>query len=155
MNTKIFIKHNILLLILFLFLLLPFIRVSSEDTEFKKQRIQINENILIVEIADTGEKRQKGLMHREKLDEDKGMLFIFETPHYYAFWMKDTKIPLSLAFIDEDFKITGIVDLKPMDTTPAVPLKKISYVLEVNKGWFEKNKVKTGDIVSGIKKNNK
>ncbi|MDD5773073.1 MAG: DUF192 domain-containing protein [bacterium] len=145
-------KINIRSIIILSLLILPFIRVSAENKEFEEKKIQINENILIVEIADTDSKREKGLMFREKLDENRGMLFIFETPHYYTFWMENTKIPLSLAFIDQDFKITEIVDLKPLDTTLAVPSKKISYVLEMNKGWFKKNKVKAGDIVNGIKK---
>ncbi|MFH1287421.1 MAG: DUF192 domain-containing protein [bacterium] len=124
--------------------------ITAENKKFAEQRISINGNILIVEIADTPKKRQEGLMYREKLDWDEGMLFIFEIPYYYAFWMKNTKIPLSLAFIDQEFKITEIVDLEPMDTTLAVPSQKISYVLEMNKGWFKKNNVKVGDAVKKL-----
>lgn len=152
MNTRLLISDKINFLILFLLLILPSIWISAGEKEFQKQKIQINENVLTVEIADTPGKRGKGLMYREKLGTDKGMLFIFETPHYYSFWMKNTKIPLSLAFIDLDFKITEIVDLEPLDTALTVPSQKISYVLEMNKGWFDKNKVKAGDGVNGIKK---
>ena len=64
--------------------------------------------------------------------------------------MKNTKIPLSLAYIDKDYKITEILDLEPFDLSGKVSKKRVCLVLEVNKGWFEKNKIKVGDVVKGI-----
>jgi uncharacterized membrane protein (UPF0127 family) len=117
--------------------------------------LEINGKILRVEIADTEKKRIKGLMNRKKLEENEGMLFIFEKPAILNFWMKDTSIPLSIAFINENLEIIQIEDMLPYDVinihTSISPAK---YALEVNKGWFEKNNIKIGDKIKIIKSGN-
>jgi uncharacterized membrane protein (UPF0127 family) len=75
------------------------------------------------------------------------MLFIFETEDYHGFWMKDTFVPLSIAFIDKDGRIVGITDMKPMTLDSHVPPRPILYALEMNKGWFSLHRIKVGDIV--------
>jgi uncharacterized membrane protein (UPF0127 family) len=100
-----------------------------------------------VEVAKTPEERAKGLMGRKHLGQEEGMLFIFETEDYYAFWMKDTLIPLSIAFIDQEGRILRITDMKPLTLESHNPPKPVLYALEMKKGWFSANGIKVGDIV--------
>ncbi|MEO0144318.1 MAG: DUF192 domain-containing protein [candidate division WOR-3 bacterium] len=114
---------------------------------FQVQKIEINGKLLFVEIADDDNKRALGLMYRKYLPDSMGMLFIFDSAGIYPFWMKNTYIPLSIAFIDENFTIIDILDLEPLDERPIFPLKKFKYALEVNRNWFKKNNIKVGDKV--------
>lgn len=100
-----------------------------------------------VEVARTPEERALGLMNRKQLGKDEGMLFIFETEDYHGFWMKDTLLPLSIAFIDKDGRIVDIKDMKPLTLDSHSPSKPVLYALEMNKGWFAKNGAKIGDLV--------
>ena len=105
---------------------------------------------LTVQVADTPQKRDKGLMFVEKLPENEGMLFVFSGETYGGFWMKNTLIPLSIAFLDSDGKILKILDMVPCkeDFCPTYdPELSYHYALEVNLGWFEKNQIKEGDCV--------
>ena len=86
-------------------------------------------------------------MGRKHLGKDEGMLFIFEAEDYHSFWMKNTFIPLSIAFIDRDGRIVWMTDMKPLTLDSHVPPKPILFVLEMNKGWFSKNGIKAGDGV--------
>ncbi len=146
---KFTLRHTFLIAFLIISVL-PFTTIVSSNQTLEKITISINGHGLIVEKADTSKKRKAGLMNREKLDWDKGMLFIYPSSRYRSFWMKNTKISLSLAYIDKDYKITEILDLEPFDLKGKVSKKRVCLVLEVNKGWFEKNKIKVGDVVKGI-----
>ena len=108
-----------------------------------KKLIKIN-----VEIADDNEKRTKGLMFRENLEENDGMLFIFDNEEEQTFWMKNTVIPLDMIFINKNFKIVDIQNAVPCKEDPCVlykSAKPIQYVLEVNGYFTTKNNVKIGD----------
>jgi len=100
-----------------------------------------------VEVAQTPEERSYGLMGRKHLGKDEGMLFIFETEDYHGFWMKDTFLPLSIAFIGKDGRIVWITEMKPLTLDSHVPPKPILYALEMNKGWFSSHRVKVGDEI--------
>ena len=100
-----------------------------------------------VEVAKTPEERVYGLMGRKHLAENEGMFFVFETEDYHGFWMKDTLVPLSIAFFDKDGRIVWITDMKPLTLDSHVPPKPILYALEMNKGWFTKNSIKVGDEI--------
>lgn len=102
---------------------------------------------LRVEIADTVEKRSQGLMNRQKLDENAGMLFIFDEDGTGPFWMKDTPLPLSIAFIDKDRRIVSTQDMRPFDTNLTYPGATYRYALEVNQGFFQRKGLKVGDRV--------
>ena len=107
-------------------------------------QIELGNKILDVEIADTRETCREGLMGREILEDGRGMLFVFEKPQILYFWMKNTKIPLSIAFFDENRQLIEIEDMFPLsDRSIYCPKYKSSkpalYALEVNQGWFEKN----------------
>jgi uncharacterized protein len=105
---------------------------------------------LTVQVADTPKIRDKGLMFVEKLLENEGMLFVFSAETYGGFWMKNTLIPLSIAFLDSDGKILKILDMVPCkeDICPTYdPEISYHYALEVNLGWFEKKQIRAGDFV--------
>lgn len=116
------------------------IKVSSGERTIK----------LTVYVADTFKKREKGLMFVEQLPENEGMLFVYSGKTYGGFWMKNTFLPLSIAFIDSDGKILKILDMVPCkeDECPTYdPELFYQYALEVNLGWFEKNQIKEGDFI--------
>ncbi|MDZ4082351.1 MAG: DUF192 domain-containing protein [Bdellovibrionales bacterium] len=123
--------------------------VEGTAPAFKKRKIEISGKTIIVEIADTDERRAYGLMFRNSLPKDEGMLFVFDDERTRSFWMKNTLIPLSIAYINKDKVITEIVDMQPAvmgATRPkSYPSKKKSmYALEMNIGWFERNKIWPG-----------
>ena len=103
---------------------------------------------LQVEAARTPEEHTVGLMYRKSLPENQGMLFIFERPQAdIGFWMKNTYVPLSIAYIDPNRHITQIEDMQPLDENTHPAFAVTQYVLEVNQGWFERNGIKEGDFV--------
>jgi uncharacterized protein len=107
---------------------------------------------LKVEVADDEQSRAMGLMFRDSLSDDRGMLFVFDQPRQVSFWMKNTKIPLSIAFLDGDRVISEEKSMQPYDETPIQSRSdKIRYAIEVNAGWFDRHQVKSGAKVEGIR----
>ncbi|MGB3683073.1 MAG: DUF192 domain-containing protein [Rubrobacteraceae bacterium] len=100
---------------------------------------------LQVEIADNDAERQRGLMERTALGSNRGMLFVFEDEQTLSFWMKNTLIPLSVAYLDSEGRIIDIQDMQPLDETPHPSAEPAQYALEVNQGFFEERGVKVGD----------
>jgi uncharacterized protein len=100
-----------------------------------------------VEIADEPSEQAKGLMYRTALAENRGMLFVFRKEERLSFWMKNTLIPLSVAFMDSEGRIVDIQDMKPLDDDPPsyVSAEPARYALEVNQGFFEERGVEVGD----------
>lgn len=107
----------------------------------------INNKLLKTEISCSIEKRALGLMNRDELEQNSGMLFLFSNSDIHPFWMKNTKIPLSIAYIDENWKIVDIKDMKPFDETPVFSNQPSLYALETNKNWFEINNIKIGEQI--------
>ncbi|USK68520.1 DUF192 domain-containing protein [Peribacillus asahii] len=105
---------------------------------------------LTVQVADTQKKIEKGLMFVGKLPENEGMLFVFSRKIYGGFWMGNTLIPLSIAFLDSDGEILKIMDMEPCKGNKCPiydPKLSYRYAIEVNLGWFEKNQIEEGDYV--------
>ncbi len=103
---------------------------------------------VVAEIADDRAERSQGLMHRENLPRDRGMLFVYELEGNYAFWMKNTLIPLDMIFIDKARRVVGIVEsAQPHTTEPRRVGVPSRYILEVNGGWAEEHQVEIGDRV--------
>jgi uncharacterized protein len=117
--------------------------VSDIVIERDGQRIAV----VKAEIADTPDERNKGLMFRKKLPDGKGMLFVFEYDHVLSFWMQNTYIPLSIAFITHDGKIIDIKDMYPNDTSSVLSSRSARYALEAPQGWFSRAGVREGDTV--------
>lgn len=103
---------------------------------------------LRVEIAKTDEEKSQGLMYRKHLDNNDGMLFLFNNPGYYKFHMANTYIPLSIAFVNKDFRIVDIKDMEPEEKQMVGSKEPFVFAVEANKGWFLKNKVRIGDKIS-------
>lgn len=103
---------------------------------------------LLVEIADDAQERTRGLMFRETLPESQGMLFVFEQEARHSFWMKDTTIPLSIAFIGRAGDLVDIQDMEPLDVTLLSPGAPYLYAVEANRGWFERNGIDIGSTVN-------
>ncbi|MDC0064956.1 DUF192 domain-containing protein [Verrucomicrobia bacterium] len=104
---------------------------------------------LTAEIADENHERMAGMMHRTTMPENEGMLFVFPYPHQTGFWMKNTTVPLSIAYIDRASRVIEIYDLHPLNTKPAESRSaRVQYALEVNQGWFAKNGIKPGTVLA-------
>jgi len=130
-------------LILASFLWVPLVYSQS----LPKIPVYLKEKEIWVEVVRTPEERAQGLMGRKHLGEDEGMLFIFEKEDYHSFWMKNTLIPLSIAFVDREGKILRIADMEPLTLESHPPPRPILYALEMKKGWFSTNGVQVGDML--------
>jgi uncharacterized membrane protein (UPF0127 family) len=117
-----------------------------------RTELQIGLHKITAELASTEAQRQQGLMYRNFLPTNEGMLFIFETTATHCFWMRNTKIPLAIAFIDNNGIITNIEEMKAMTEINHCPSKPIKYALEMNHAWFAKNGISAGHTISGIPK---
>lgn len=105
---------------------------------------------LAVEVAATEADRARGLMHRDDLPEGRGMLFVYDDEKPRRFWMKDTRIPLSIAFLDGKGRILRIAAMAPLTTDGTPSLYPARYALEVNKGWFASRGIAAGATVEGL-----
>jgi uncharacterized membrane protein (UPF0127 family) len=104
------------------------------------------------EIAMTDETRLKGLMFREKMAKNAGMLFVFPDIAYHTMWMRNTPLPLAVAFMDESGKILSIHEMQPFTDTTYQAAGPARYALEMNGEWFARNQVKVGDTIKGLDK---
>lgn len=104
------------------------------------------------EVAATDQNRQTGLMQRKSMPAQRGMLFVFPQPNAYCMWMRNTLIPLSVAFLDAEGKIINIEDMQPQTEDNHCAKKMASYALEMNIGWFAQRGLKAGTRLNGIEK---
>jgi len=102
---------------------------------------------LIAEVADSDTERERGLMFRKDLSDGTGMLFVFPSDQRLAFWMKNTQVPLSIAWIESDGTISEIRDMTPFSLAPVESGRFVRYALEVPQGWFARSGVEAGDRV--------
>lgn len=145
-------KHFIIFAILAVPALLSAEDGKGNPTLEKKQIIIIASHgakvPLIVECAKTPTEQTYGLMFRQSVGAEEGMLFVFDADGYRNFWMKNTKVPLSIAYISSKGVVLEIYDMKPFDITVTYPsLYPCRYALEVNQGWFAKKGIKKGSKV--------
>ena len=104
------------------------------------------------EVADRPASRAKGLMFRESLADNQGMLFVFDSPSRQCMWMKNTPLPLSVAFIKADGRISNIAQMQPQTETIHCASEDVLYALEMTQGWFWARAIKAGDAVQGLPK---
>jgi uncharacterized membrane protein (UPF0127 family) len=104
------------------------------------------------ELADTPKAREVGLMNRTSMPTNSGMLFIFEQKAGYCFWMNNTKIPLSIAFIADDGKIVNIEEMQAETTSNHCPKVAVRYALEMNRQWFSERVIIPGTVIQGLPK---
>ena len=103
-----------------------------------------------VEVAQTSEQMEQGLMFREKMAPGHGMVFVFPEQHRQCMWMKNTLIPLSVAFIDNDGKIINIEEMQAQTTNNHCGKKLVRYALEMNQGWFKHKNIQPGSSIEGL-----
>lgn len=111
------------------------------------ERVCVGPHALNVEIAATESERSRGLAFRDSLPEDRGMLFVFEAAGDHLFWMADTTIPLSIAFLDSEGIVLNMEEMEPLSLEAHGPDASALYALEVNRGWFAERGVAVGDTV--------
>ncbi|OZI74468.1 DUF192 domain-containing protein [Bordetella genomosp. 12] len=107
-------------------------------------------HVIQAEVADTDAKRRIGLMNRKALPGNTGMLFVFEQPDLQCFWMRNTLLPLSIAFIADDGTISNIEDMAPQTDDAHCSRKPVRYALEMSQGWFAERGVKAGAKLDGL-----
>ncbi|MDR0486611.1 MAG: DUF192 domain-containing protein [Treponema sp.] len=138
--------------VLFAFLLLCCGLAACGPKKLSGREISIERDgqriaVVKAEIARTPEERSQGLMYRKKLPDGDGMLFVFEKDEIQSFWMKNTLVPLSIAFIASDGRILEIKNMQPGDLNSVSPGRSFRYALEVPQGWFSRAGAQTGDTV--------
>lgn len=114
--------------------------------------LKVGSQSVRAEVAATEETRVKGLMFREKLTKNEGMLFVFAEVGYHSMWMRNTPLPLAVAFIDEAGKIVSIHEMQPHTEITHQAAGPVRFALEMNGGWFKANKVGVGDAIKGLDK---
>ena len=114
--------------------------------------LKIKGHVIRVEVANTEDSRRTGLMFRHALGENQGMLFVYETEGRHAMWMKNTLIPLSVAFIDRSGRIINIEDMQPQTENAHGARASAAFSLETSQGWFKKRGIKAGDRVQGLER---
>ncbi len=107
-------------------------------------------HIIRAEVANTEATRRDGLMFRKELPGNDGMLFVFEQPDVQCFWMRNTLLPLSIAFIADDGTIVNIEDMAPQTEDPHCAKKPVRYALEMAQGWFDQHGIKAGKKLDGL-----
>ena len=124
--------------------------IAASAAELPVTTLSINGHKIVAEVVTTPEQRAKGLMNRFSLQPDHGMLFVFEQPQPLAFWMKNTYIPLSIAFVDVGGKIINIEDMRPQDESTHWSRGMALYAIEVKQGWFAARGIGPGATVVGL-----
>jgi uncharacterized membrane protein (UPF0127 family) len=125
---------------------------AQEGPQLNLQRIKISAGLhqIDTQLAMTPIERQIGLMNRPSMPAHEGMLFVFDEPTRQCFWMKNTLLPLTAAFVADDGTIVNLVDMKPQTLDSHCSTKDVRYVLEMNQGWFAKRGIKAGNKLSGV-----
>lgn len=135
--------------LLFAVLSVPAAQAQSPQLDLPRTQVQAGLYRINAQVASTPQAREIGLMFRQEMPEYEGMLFIFEEPNSYCFWMKNTLLPLSAAFIDEQGRVVNVVEMQAQTTTPHCAQAPVRYVLEMNQGWFAKRHIGAGYQLKG------
>lgn len=122
---------------------------NTPQTQLQRTRLSVGIHQIDAQLAVTSEQREIGLMFRTDMPQHEGMLFVFEDPSRLCFWMKNTVLPLTAAFIADDGTIVNLENMKPQTTESHCSAKPVRFVLEMNQGWFAKKGVKPGSKISG------
>lgn len=118
--------------------------------QFPKTQLSIGMYRIDAEVAATNETRMQGLMFRRDMGPQQGMLFVFDSAQQHCMWMKNTLLPLSVAFADETGRILNIEDMKPQTENSHCAAQPARYALEMNQGWFKAKGIKPGVRIAGI-----
>ena len=127
-------------------LALPFQVAAQQGPQLNLEQVKISAgmHLITAQVALTPEQRQIGLMLRKEMPQQEGMIFVFEQPAQQCFWMKNTYLPLTAAFVADDGRIVNLADMKPQTLDAHCSGEPVRYVLEMNQGWFAKKGIKAG-----------
>ena len=122
---------------------------ASPQTNLARANLSAGMHLIQVQLAQNFEQRQIGLMWRKEMPQNEGMLFIFEQPAEQCFWMRNTLLPLTAAFVADDGTSVNLVDMKPMSDDSHCSKKPVRFVLEMNQAWFSKRNIQAGFKLTG------
>ncbi len=125
---------------------------SAQDApqlDLQRTRLSAGMHQITVQLAQTPDQRSTGLMFRKEMPQTEGMLFVFEQASMQCFWMKNTVLPLTAAFVADNGEIVNLADMKPQTTDSHCSAKPVRFVLEMNQGWFAKKGIKAGARLAG------
>jgi uncharacterized membrane protein (UPF0127 family) len=121
----------------------------SPQMDLPKVELTAGLHRISAQVAATHTQRQTGLMHRKQMPAQEGMLFVFDEPGIQCFWMKNTLLPLTAAFVSDDGTIVNLADMQPLSEKSHCSAKPVRFVLEMNQGWFSQRRIQPGMRLSG------
>ncbi|GAA4408368.1 DUF192 domain-containing protein [Quisquiliibacterium transsilvanicum] len=124
---------------------------TQAQAPLPRVELQAGIHLISAEVAADDRSRARGLMFREHLGPSEGMLFVFESPGSQCFWMRNTKVPLSIAFLADDGSIVNVARMQPMSEDSHCSARPVRYALEMTQGWFEKRGLGPGSRLAGPK----
>ncbi|MEG0921565.1 MAG: DUF192 domain-containing protein [Comamonas sp.] len=122
---------------------------GSPQMDLPRTELSAGMHRIHAQVAQTPRQREVGLMYRKEMPTNEGMLFIFDQPATQCFWMKNTVLPLTTAFVADDGTIVNLADMQPMTETSHCSRKPVRYVLEMNQGWFKQKGIAEGTQLRG------
>ncbi len=124
----------------------------SPEAQMDLPRIRLSAGMYQIDaqVASRPRQQQTGLMYRKEMPQAEGMLFVFEQPSTQCFWMKNTLLPLTAAFVADDGRIVNLVDMQPLTLDSHCSEEPVRYVLEMNQGWFARKNIKKGAKLAGV-----
>ncbi len=123
---------------------------QAQNVRFATTQLSAGMHLIKAEVAANDAERQQGLMYRDKMANNAGMVFVFDGPATQCMWMKNTLLPLSVAFIDANGRILNIEDMKPQTLDSHCSKGPVLYALEMNLGWFKQKNIKPGSTIEGL-----
>lgn len=128
----------------------PLIAQQAPQPPLATVKLTAGIHVVTAEVAATPQSRMIGLMMRERLAPNHGMVFVFEDKSLHCFWMRNTLIPLSIAFVEDDGTIVGIADMAPKSDASTCPPRPVRYALEMDQNWFAKRGLAAGQKITGL-----
>ena len=150
--SQFFYRHPLRALATLILVASPLLASSVAQAADKTVSLSIKSFRVQAEVADRPASRARGLMYRESLADNHGMLFVFDAPSRQCMWMKNTPLPLSVAFIRADGRIANIAQMQPQTETIHCASEDVLYALEMAQGWFWARAIKPGNLVQGLPK---
>lgn len=123
---------------------------TTPQTQLPRTTLSAGMHLMQVQLATTPDQRATGLMFRRDMPTNEGMLFVFEQPAGQCFWMKNTLLPLTAAFVADDGTIVNLADMQPQTTDTHCSAQPVRFVLEMHQGWFAKKGLKAGSRLTGV-----
>ncbi|WP_162592599.1 DUF192 domain-containing protein [Variovorax sp. PBL-E5] len=142
--------RRILSLLVFSVLTTAFAHAQEPQMNLQRTKLSVGMYQIDAQVAQTPEQREIGLMFRKEMPQFEGMIFVFEQPATQCFWMRNTILPLTAAFVADDGRIVNLADMQPMTENSHCSEEPVRFVLEMNQGWFAHKNIKKGAKLGGV-----